>query len=99
MPTNWYRQVDNVIILTLHVQPDAKQTEVTGLHGDALKIRLTTSPIEGRANAALLKYLAKLFDVPASHVILKYGEQSRHKMVEVRGSGINPESILRSLNE
>jgi uncharacterized protein YggU (UPF0235/DUF167 family) len=46
------------------VQPGAKQTQVAGLHGDALKIRLNVQPIDGRANDALLDYLASRFEVP-----------------------------------
>ncbi|MHB1301370.1 MAG: DUF167 domain-containing protein, partial [Burkholderiales bacterium] len=47
----WFRQEGAGITLTLHVQPGAKKTEVAGLHGDALKIRLAAPPVEGKANA------------------------------------------------
>ena len=90
----WYRSTGTNIILTLHVQPGAKQTSVAGLHGDALKIRLAAPPIEGRANEALLKFIAEFFRVTLREVELKQGGQSRHKRVEVRGSTINPESLL-----
>lgn len=92
----WYRHNGDVIILTLHVQPGAKRSEIAGLHGDALKIRLAAPPIEGRANDALLKFLAGLFDVPLRQVELKQGGQSRHKVIMVQGSRIAPESILSS---
>jgi uncharacterized protein len=93
----WYRRTtDNSIILTLHVQPGAKQTSVTGLHGEALKIRLAAPPIEGRANEALLRFIADFFEVTLRDVELKQGGQSRHKRVEVRGSQINPDSLLPS---
>ena len=90
----WYRSSGDCITLTLHVQPGAKQTTVAGLHGDALKIRLSAPPIEGRANEALLRFIADFFEVPLRNVELKQGEQSRHKRVEVRGSLINPDSLL-----
>lgn len=90
----WYRSTGDSIILTLHVQPGAKQTSITGLHGDALKIRLAAPPIEGRANEALLRFIADFFKVTLREVELKQGGQSRHKRVEVRGSAINPESLL-----
>jgi uncharacterized protein len=92
----WYRIADGCITLTLHVQPGAKQTSVAGLHGDALKIRLAAPPIEGRANEALLRFIADLFKVPLRDVELKQGGQSRHKRVEVRGSAIDPGSLLES---
>jgi hypothetical protein len=90
----WYRRTGDSIVLTLHVQPGAKQTSIAGLHGDALKIRLAAPPIEGRANEALLRFIADFFKVTLREVELKQGGQSRHKRVEVRGSTINPESLL-----
>jgi len=93
---DWYRRNADVITLTLHVQPGAKRSEITGLHGAALKIRLAAPPIEGRANEALLKFIAGLFDVPLRQVELKQGGQSRHKVVAITGSNIEPESLLNS---
>lgn len=90
----WYRSNGEVITLTLHVQPGAKTSDISGLHGEALKIRLAAPPIEGRANEALLKYIAGLFCVPTRQVELRQGSQSRHKVVAVTGSRIDPESLL-----
>ena len=90
----WYRSSGDCITLILHVQPGAKKTSVAGLHGDALKIRLAAPPIEGRANEALLRFIADFFKVPLRNVQLKQGEQSRHKRVEVSGSSVNPENLL-----
>ncbi len=91
---DWYRRDGENITLTLHVQPGAKRSEIAGLHGDALKIRLAAPPIEGRANEALLKFIAKLFDVPLRQVELKRGEQSRHKVILVQRSRVEPDSIV-----
>jgi len=93
--SEWYRRNGDIVTLTLHIQPGAKRTEVAGLHGDALKIRLAAPPIEGRANEALLKFIAESFDVPLRQVELKQGGQSRHKVVAVTGSKIGPESLLQ----
>lgn len=90
----WYCRNGNVITLTLHVQPGARCSEVAGLHGEALKIRLAAPPVEGRANKALLKFIAALFEVPMRQVELRHGDQSRHKIVAITGSGIEPEQIL-----
>lgn len=90
----WYRRNGDELTLTLHIQPGAKRSEVAGLHGDALKIRLAAPPIEGRANEALLKFIAGLFAVSARQVELRQGGQSRHKVVAVSGSKIVPESLL-----
>lgn len=92
--SEWYRRNGEVLTLTLHVQPGAKSTNVAGLHGEALKIRLAAPPIEGRANDALLKFIAESFEVPLRQVELKQGGQSRHKVVAITGSRVEPDSLL-----
>lgn len=92
--SEWYRRSGDAITLTLHIQPGAKRNEVAGLHGRALKVRLAAPPIEGRANEALLKFIAESFDVTLRQVELKQGGQSRHKVVVITGSKIEPESLL-----
>lgn len=94
MAVTWYRRDGDDVLLVLHVQPGAKRTEVSGLHGDALKIRLAAPPIEGRANEALLRFIADSFGVPLRNVELKQGAQSRHKTIRVGGSKVAPESLL-----
>lgn len=94
--SEWYRRNGEVLTLTLHVQPGAKRTDVAGLHGEALKIRLAAPPIEGRANEALLRFIAEAFGVPLRQVELKQGGQSRHKVVAITGSKVEPESLLKS---
>ncbi len=77
------RGSDGRLLLTLHIQPGAKKTEVCGLHGDALKIRLAAPPVDGKANAALLAFVADRLGLPKSAVSLKSGQTSRRKVVEV----------------
>lgn len=91
----WYRHSADVVTLTLHVQPGAKRSGIAGLHGGALKLRLAAPPVEGRANEALLKFIAELFGVPLRQVELRQGRQSRHKIVAVTGSAIDPEDLLK----
>ena len=83
--STWYRcdSGGQRLILTLHVQPGAKQTEAVGLHGDAMKVRLAAPPVEGAANAALIEFLAGIFGVPQRQVTLKHGIKSRRKVVEI----------------
>ena len=92
----WCRLEGEALLLTLHVQPGAKQSEVAGLHDDALKIRLAAPPVEGRANEALLHFIAGRFEVEPRQVELLRGSQSRHKVVKVSGSKVEPESLLDS---
>lgn len=92
----WYHYDGaNNLVLTCHVQTGAKFTEVSGFHGDALKIRLAAEPIAGKANAALLKFMAKQFGVPLSRVMLKNGEKSRHKVIVIQQPDREPDILLR----
>ena len=95
---SWYRYDDaNNLVLTLHIQTGAKNTEAAGLHGDALRIKLAAAPIEGKANTALLKFLAKHFDVPLCQVILKQGDKSRHKVIVIQQPGCGPDVLYNAL--
>lgn len=91
----WYRYDEaNNLVLTLHIQPGAKNTTAAGLHGEALKIKLAAPPVEGKANVALLKFLAERFDVPLSRVILKQGDKSRHKVIMIQEPAHGPEVLF-----
>ena len=82
----WFnRAADGSLVVSLHIQPGAKKTEIAGLHGDALKIRLAAPPVDGKANAALVAFLAKACGVPRSAVALVSGETSRSKRVRLQG--------------
>ncbi|MCK6395081.1 DUF167 family protein [Zoogloea sp.] len=80
------RAADGSVMLTLHIQPGAKKTEIVGLHGEALKIRLAAPPVDGKANAALIAYLAKVCGVSRSDVVLVSGESARAKRVRIIGA-------------
>mgnify|MGYP001110658949 FL=1 len=83
---DWLRvATDGRITLTLHIQPGAKMTEFAGLHGDALKIRLAAPPVDGKANEALIKFIADTLGLPKSAVTIKSGQTSRRKALEVIG--------------
>ena len=79
---------DGRITLTLHIQPGAKKTECAGRHGDALKIRLAAPPVDGKANEALLRFVADTLGLPKSAVNLKSGQTSRRKVLEIHGATI-----------
>ena len=65
--------------LTVHVQPGAKTTSCAGIHGDALKIRLAAPPVDGKANQALISWLAKTLSCPQHAIELIRGQTSRRK--------------------
>lgn len=92
----WLSCKDSVIRLTLHVQPGAKKTDLAGEHGGALKLRLAAPPVEGKANAMLLAWLAERFEVPKRDVVLLSGDKSRHKIVEIK-LGLDEAAVLARL--
>jgi uncharacterized protein len=73
------------IILNLYIQPRASKNEVCGVQENALKIRLTSPPVDGAANKLCREFLADLFNVSKSAVELVSGETSRHKRVHIAG--------------
>jgi hypothetical protein len=75
------------LLLDVRVQPRASRSEFAGLFGERLRIRLQAPPVDGRANAALVEFLADAFDVPRSHVTIERGLSGRDKTVRIRGAG------------
>lgn len=73
--------------LRLRIQPRASRTEVAGLHGDSVRIRLSAPPVDGAANDALIHFLAATLGVPTRAVEITAGHAGRQKTVHVRGVG------------
>lgn len=67
--------------LRIFLQPKASRDQIIGLHDNELKIAITAPPVDGAANAYLLKFLAKQFKVPKSTILLEKGELQRHKQL------------------
>jgi len=75
----------------MHVHPGAKHSEVAGVYGDALKIRLAAPAVDGKANAALIALLADAFDVPERAVTLVRSATNRRKTVRIAMPGLRPD--------
>lgn len=88
----WLREEPGAIVLALHVQPGAKRTETAGTHGRALKVRLAAPPVDGKANAELVRFLAEAFGVPRRQVTIVRGESSREKTVRVDAPRARPDA-------
>lgn len=78
----------NGVRISVHAQPGAKRTELIGLHGDALKIRVHAPPVDGKANDELLRFLSQELGVPRSHITLVRGNRSRTKVFEVESISV-----------
>lgn len=88
---SWFRWDGEDLILDCHLQPRASKDEFAGLHGERMKIRLTAPPVEGKANAHLIAFLAAAFGVAKSQVSLESGELNRQKRVRVRAPRTLPD--------
>ena len=82
---DWLQETPRGVTLALRLAPRAARDAVQGVLGDALKIRLTAPPVEGQANAALLRFLRDRLELPASQVQLVSGLTGRNKRVLIRG--------------
>ena len=83
--------------LALHIQPRASRTELAGVHGDALKIRLAAPPVDGEANEELVRFLAKRLGVAKSSVTIVAGGTGRRKRVRIEGMEAGRAAALLAL--
>jgi uncharacterized protein (TIGR00251 family) len=86
-----------VTTIRIHVIPNAKIDKAVGQHGDAIKIKLRAPPVEGKANAALRRFLAEKLSIPQRAIVLDRGERSRDKLIRI--DGLSEAEIRRDLLE
>ncbi len=77
------------IVVRVHVQPGASRTSLVGRHGDAVRLRVAAPPVDGRANDAVVAFLAGVFGVPRRALSVVGGATTRRKRVHVAGAGID----------
>ena len=80
----WCRWDGEDLILALRVQPRASRDELAGPHGERFRVRIAAPPVDGKANAHLLRFLADCFGVPVADARLERGETGRDKQVRIR---------------
>lgn len=73
------------VTFAVRIHPRARKNAITGELGDALKVSLTSPPVDGRANEACIEFFAKLLKVPRSSVTIASGQSSRNKVIRVAG--------------
>jgi uncharacterized protein (TIGR00251 family) len=93
---DWARRTADGWTLAIHVQPGAKRSRVAGLHGDRLKVRIAAPALDGRANEALVEFVAEALGVPKRSVGIVAGERSRDKVVAV-GADCDPALLARDV--
>jgi uncharacterized protein len=81
---SWITEKPEGVVVTVFIQPRASKNMIAGLHGDALKIRLTAPPVDNAANKMCVQYLAKCLDISKSSFEIISGQTSRTKQILVR---------------
>ena len=84
-PPSWLIVKNQDVIVEVHAQPGAKRSAIVGEHGGRLKIAVASPPVDGKANQALIAFLAKTFSVTYSSVSLMTAESSRFKRLLIHG--------------
>ncbi len=98
MSRDWCSAVAEGVRLAVQITPNAKKSEVIGSLDDVLKIRLQAQPIEGKANEALIRYIADMLNVPKSAVQITHGHTNKRKILEIHARQLTPEGVRQTLS-
>lgn len=93
---SWLKIHEKGTVLRLYIQPGASRTEVCGVHGERLKVRIKAPPREGEANKAVEDYFSVVLKISRAKVFLIRGESSRQKDLLVE---LSPDKVLILLKE
>ena len=88
------RAKDGSIDIRIYAQPRSSKNEITGVHDDAIKIKITSPPVDGAANSLLIQFLSKKLGIPKSRISLVSGGRSRNKVINIEGI---PKDVATSL--
>jgi len=80
---------DGRVLLRLYVQPKSSRNAFAGMHGDSMKLAITAAPVDGKANKAVIHFLASFFKIKKKDITIKHGLQSRTKSVLLAGLGLH----------
>jgi hypothetical protein len=81
------KETENGVILRIHVVPKSAKSEISGVQDDALKLKITSPPVEGKANEACIKFLSDILGVRKAQVKIVSGHKSRKKTIAIEGIG------------
>jgi uncharacterized protein (TIGR00251 family) len=97
MSQSWCSAIAGGVRIAVHVMPNAKKSEVSGLQGDAIKIRLQAPALEGRANEALIRFLAEALNLPRSAISITHGQTNKRKLLALTGKLLSVEQVQTAL--
>ncbi len=93
MNKNWLSQTGSGFKLAVQISPNGKKSEILSATDDALRIRLQAPPVDGKANEALIRFIADLLDLPKSRVQITHGFTSRRKLLEIQAGGLSRQDL------
>ncbi|MBC7860924.1 MAG: DUF167 domain-containing protein [Burkholderiaceae bacterium] len=93
MSRDWCSALPVGVRLAVQITANAKKTEVIGVLDDALKVKLQAQPIEGKANEALIRFLADKLGVPKSAITLTHGHTNKRKLLEIAAARLTPQAV------
>lgn len=96
---SWITSHEDGVCISVKVTPRASRNAMGGVQGDMLKIKLTAPPVEGKANAALVDFLAERLHLPRAHIRILQGATGRIKRVEIRGLSEDRVRVLLRADE
>lgn len=79
---------DGRVLLRLYVQPKSSRNAFIGIHGESIKLALTAPPVDGKANKAVIQFLASFLKLKKKNITIKHGLQSRTKSILIAGSDV-----------
>lgn len=97
MSRTWCSVLPGAIRLAVQITANAKKTQVTGVLDDAIKLRLQAQPVDGKANEALVTFIAKALGVQRGAVTITHGQTNKKKLIEVVSATLTPEEVERKL--
>ena len=90
---SWYRWENDDLVFSVRVHPRANRDEISGVHNESLKLQITATPTDNKANQHLVRFLAKAFGVSRSSVELLKGQRARDKELRIRSPKKIPEQL------
>ena len=94
MTATWLSKTKNSFRIAVQVSPNARKSEIASA-GDVLRIRLQAQPVDGKANEALIQFIAKKLRIPRKNIVISHGLSSKRKLLEV----LLPESTLEEIEK
>jgi len=80
-----FRQTSEGIEIALHVQPNAPKSQIIGVHGERLKVKIKAPPVEGKANDEIVNFFSALLGIPKNQIGFQRGEHSKSKTLLIHG--------------